>query len=66
MSSSESITERTICWASDDSVGKSMPNVTFGLRGVPRIFIRQFTRMLPDVKLLPICKSDRLTPLTVY
>ncbi len=44
----------------------SMSKSTTGAIGCPPMFIRQFTRIVLLLKLLPIFRSDRDTPLTVY
>ncbi len=47
-------------------LGMSMLKSILGALGVPVMFMMQLTLMLLLEKLLPICRSERLTELTIY
>ena len=58
--------ERTICCASEESVGRSKSKDTVGAAGVPSMFRRQFTFVLLCANELPKPKSLSGTELMVY
>ncbi len=55
-----------ICLASAFTVGRSIEKSTFGLCGVPVMFIRQSTRILLAENERPMLRSLSGTPFTVY